>query len=220
MSYDVEQIKQMYDELSNKVKNDLNEQFNLGRLKGSDYANVYAQLMNTILQLSFETPLKEANKNKIDYETNNILPEQKNLYERQIKGFDDNLKQKLLEIQFNGWSMPFTNGMLDDIPKIVKNDELTALYNSLQTELGLIQSPILKVIKTPQSVGSDIDIYVENYDDSIEYDAYLKNDSTTISKYNGHYTLTSPSSAVKDTFIIIAKKDNIIKQTATEVEWS
>jgi len=51
--YDVDQILTIYDKLTEKIKKDLDEQFNKGRLKGSDYANVYAQLMAEALRLSF-----------------------------------------------------------------------------------------------------------------------------------------------------------------------
>lgn len=41
------------------MKADLDREYKTGKLKGTDYANVYANLMNTALQLAFESPLKE-----------------------------------------------------------------------------------------------------------------------------------------------------------------
>jgi len=120
--YDIDQVKSVYDELTTKVKADLDEQFNLGRLKGSDYAEVYAKLMDECLQLAFEAPLKEA---------------ELSTQERQKQGFDDNMKLKLFESQINGWSMMFSSGMLSSSPSIITNDEVTNLYNNLKTELGL-----------------------------------------------------------------------------------
>ena len=120
--YDIKQVKSVYDELTTKVKADLDKQFNLGRLKGSDYAEVYAKLMDECLQLAFEAPLKEAE-----------LSTQK----RQKQGFDDNIKLKLFEAQINAWSMMFSNGMLDTAPAIISNDELKELYCKMMDELGL-----------------------------------------------------------------------------------
>ena len=57
--YDINQVKSVYDELTAKVKVDLDEQFNLGRLKGSDYTEVYAKLMDECLQLAFKAPVEE-----------------------------------------------------------------------------------------------------------------------------------------------------------------
>ena len=120
--YDIAQVESIYDSLTAKVKADLNEQFNQGRIKGSDYANVYAQLMGQCLQLAFQAPLNE---------------KQALLYERQKQGFDDNLKQKMLEIQLNAWSMMFSSGMLSEKPSIITNDEASVLYNNLKAQLGI-----------------------------------------------------------------------------------
>lgn len=122
MSYDITQVGSVYDSLTTKVKTDLDEQFNLGRIKGSDYANVYAQLIQTCIQLAFKSPLDDI---------------QVQLYQRQKQGFDDNLKQKLFETQMGAWSTMFNSGLLTDKPAVISNDEASALYNSFKTELGI-----------------------------------------------------------------------------------
>ncbi len=123
MAYDIEQVKAVYDELTAKVKADLDEQFNKGRLKGTDYANVYSTLMNTCLQLAFQAPLNE---------------EQTKLYERQRQGFDDNFKFKMFDSQMNAWSIMFSSGMLTAKPSIVSNDEVSKLYNNFKKEFGVV----------------------------------------------------------------------------------
>ena len=122
MSYDIAQVESVYDSLTTKIKTDLDEQFNLGRIKGSDYANVYAQLIQTCIQLAFKSPLDDI---------------QVQVYQRQKQGFDDNLKQKLFETQMGAWSTMFNSGLLTDKPAVISNDEASALYNSFKTELGI-----------------------------------------------------------------------------------
>jgi len=103
MAYDLTQVTTAYNTLTTNIKNDLDEQFNLGRIKGSDYANVFAQLMQTCIQLAFQTPtqstqidninkdieLKSYQEKLIDAQTQdqlesvNLKKEQENLYKKQ-----------------------------------------------------------------------------------------------------------------------------------------
>lgn len=57
--YDIKQIRDIYRQLTDDIKADLDKEYKSGKLKGTDYANVYANLMNTALQITFESPLKE-----------------------------------------------------------------------------------------------------------------------------------------------------------------
>jgi len=123
MAYDLTQVTETYNALTEKVKADLDEQFNLGRLKGSDYANAYTQLMSQVLQLSFQTPINDS---------------QVQLYERQKQGFDDNFKFKAFDSQMNAWSVMFSSGMLEDKPTIISNDELSKLYTNIKNTLGIV----------------------------------------------------------------------------------
>ena len=82
--FDISLVKSTYDDLANKVKSDLDEQFNRGRIKGTDYANVYANLMNEILQLAFQAPiqakdieLKDHQQQLIDAQTKNQMEDLK-----------------------------------------------------------------------------------------------------------------------------------------------
>lgn len=62
--YDTEQISEVFDVLVNKIKQELDDQYTRGRLKGTDYANVYSNLMNTALQLANQSPINESQVNK------------------------------------------------------------------------------------------------------------------------------------------------------------
>jgi len=196
MAYDTNQIRRVYDELTQKIKNDLNEQFINGRLKGSDYANVYASLMSTCMQLAFEAPLKEAQtglikeqqlteqekRKQIEYELTEILPAKKNEIEENIKtlqrqrqGFDDNFKFKMFDSQMNAWAMMFSSGMLEDKPSIVSNDEVSSLYSDMEYVLHLI--PSIKPIDVGHGILKSNSEYIIDSNSllfglSINYDDY------------------------------------------------
>jgi len=70
MSYDIDQVNSIYSDLTDKIQTDLDNQFNKGRLSGSDYATVYAQLMQQALQLAYQSPLNEAQVKEINSRTN------------------------------------------------------------------------------------------------------------------------------------------------------
>ena len=56
---------------------------------------------------------------------------------RQIAGFEDNIRQKMLEIQMNAWAMAFSSGMLECIPCFIDNDEASALYCYMAEQVGV-----------------------------------------------------------------------------------
>ena len=115
-------IESNYLRLAKLVKEDLDEQFTKNRIKGAEYATVYSNLMSTILQLSFQAPKQDHEICRIDAERENII--------RRTANFDDEILAKLLDVQYRGWSEAFKSGLLEDIPSILKNDELSELYHS------------------------------------------------------------------------------------------
>ena len=58
---------------------------------------------------------------------------QRELYSRQILGFDDNKYQKLFESQLSSWGLMFSSGMLTEKPSIITGDEVSKLYTKLTT---------------------------------------------------------------------------------------
>ena len=183
--YDIEQIRYTYKQLTDDIKSDLDKEYKSGRLKGTDYANVYVNLMNTAMQLAFESPIKEQQVMEIksrralndaqsvvqietatkvaretslvqsQIEKNNVerdfeikkmkdlLPEQIkkekadiSLILRQIKNLDDQLLISLLSTQLNAWSVMFNSGLLEAEPGIIKNDEVTSLYNTIKDNIN------------------------------------------------------------------------------------
>jgi len=141
--FDINLVNSVYDNLSSKIKTDLDEQFNLGRIKGSDYANVYAQLIQTCIKLAFQTPTQSVQIDNINKDIDlkgyqeKLIDAQTQVAIRQKQGFNDNLKQKLFETQMGAWSTMFNSGLLTDKPAVISNDEASSLYNSFKTELGI-----------------------------------------------------------------------------------
>ena len=58
---------------------------------------------------------------------------QRDLYQRQIEGFDDNKYQKLFESQLSSWGLMFSSGMLTEKPSIITGDKVSQLYTKLTT---------------------------------------------------------------------------------------
>ena len=55
----------------------------------------------------------------------------RDLYQRQIEGFDDNKYQKLFESQLSSWGLMFSSGMLTEKPSIITGDKVSQLYTKL-----------------------------------------------------------------------------------------
>ena len=182
--YDIQQVRDIFKQITDDIKSDLNKEYEEGRLKGTDYANAYTQLMSVALQLAFESPVKEQqvleiksqralhdsqslvqinNATKIARETSlvqaqiektiverdfeikkmkDLLPEQIKrekanieLVLRQIKDMNDQVLLKLLDSQLSAWSIMFNSGLLETAPEIIKNDQASALYNTIKDNL-------------------------------------------------------------------------------------
>ena len=57
--YDIAQVESIFDSLVQKIKTELNEQYELKRIKGTEYAEVFEKLVGSLLLASFDAPLKE-----------------------------------------------------------------------------------------------------------------------------------------------------------------
>ena len=139
--YDTAQINSVYNDLANKVKTDLDEQFNKGRIKGTDYATVYSNLMNTILQLSFTAPLRDEQVKdtqegiKLKQSQEALYNAQTEVAERQKQSYDDSIRLKLFKAQMDTWGIMFSSGMLETKPNVIKNDEVSSLYNDIKNHI-------------------------------------------------------------------------------------
>ena len=84
------------------------------------------------VQSAKDLEVKTAQKNKL---VDDILTaaKQRELYTRQITGFDDNKYQKLFESQLSSWGLMFSSGMLTEKPSIITGDKVSQLYTKLTT---------------------------------------------------------------------------------------
>ena len=172
----------IFDVLMKAVNENINIQYELTRITGSDYATVYLGAIETcikeatnlllqkaiadkeievkqaqILQIQEETKLKAAqaiayplqSAKDLEVKTKELgvkqaqtdkliddlltAAKQRELYARQITGFDDNKYQKLFESQLSSWGLMFSSGMLTEKPSIITGDKVSQLYTKLTT---------------------------------------------------------------------------------------
>ena len=160
----------VFDKLMHAINGNILVQYESGRIKGPEYAQVYLGSMQTAVveamkfmltkeQLAKDLDLKEqqilsmknddiikaaqsakdlevktAQKNKL---ADDLLTgaKQRDLYTRQIEGFDDNKYQKLFESQLSSWGLMFSSGMLTEKPSIITGDKVSQLYTKLTTDI-------------------------------------------------------------------------------------
>jgi len=103
MAYDIDQVLDVFDKLADKVTSHLDIQFNKNRIKGTEYASVYSTLMNTILQLSIDTPIKELqvenSKKDLDVKTKQIEVNDSQIHLYQAETMHFNKQDKFIDKQ-------------------------------------------------------------------------------------------------------------------------
>ena len=165
----------VFDKLMHAINGNILVQYESGRIKGPEYAQVYLGSMQTavveamkfmltkeqiakdlevktqqILTMKNDDNIKSAQSAKdlevktkdlgvkqaqIDKLIDDLLTaaKQRDLYQRQIEGFDDNKYQKLFESQLSSWGLMFSSGMLTEKPSIITGDKVSQLYTKLTT---------------------------------------------------------------------------------------
>ena len=163
----------VFDKLMHAINGNILVQYDSGRIKGPEYAQVYLGSMQTAVveamkfmltkeQIAKDLELKSAqiaaiateNSIKTAQSAKDLLlkdkellvkqaqidkladdqltaAKQRNLYQRQIEGFDDNKYQKLFESQLSSWGLMFSSGMLTEKPSIITGDKVSQLYTKL-----------------------------------------------------------------------------------------
>ena len=121
----------VFDDLMEAVNTQLNNQYELGRITGNDYATVYLGAMQAVIQqaVTFALSVEKANaetalldqkkvteyaQTKVDAATgtlanspasDSVLERQVNLYTEQAKGFKWNADQKYLDTLLRAWGI-------------------------------------------------------------------------------------------------------------------
>lgn len=133
----------VFDKLMHAINGNILVQYESGRIKGPEYAQVYLGSMQTAVveamkfmltkeQLAKDLDLKQAQIDKLN-DDKLTAAKQRDLYQRQIEGFDDNKYQKLFESQLSSWGLMFSSGMLTEKPSIITGDKVSQLYDRLTT---------------------------------------------------------------------------------------
>lgn len=131
----------VFDKLMHAINGNILVQYESGRIKGPEYAQVYLGSMQTAVveamkfmltkeQIAKDLDLKQAQIDKLN-DDKLTSAKQRDLYQRQIEGFDDNKYQKLFESQLSSWGLMFSSGMLTEKPSIITGDEVSKLYTKL-----------------------------------------------------------------------------------------
>ena len=132
----------VFDKLMHAINGNILVQYDSGRIKGPEYAQVYLgstqpavvaamKVMLTKEQIAKDLDLKQAQIDKLN-DDKLTSAKQRDLYQRQIEGFDDNKYQKLFESQSSSWALMFSSGLLTDKTTIISNDSASTLYNTLK----------------------------------------------------------------------------------------
>ena len=133
----------VFDKLMHAINGNILVQYESGRIKGPEYAQVYLGSMQTAVveamkfmltkeQIAKDLDLKQAQIDKLN-DDKLTSAKQRDLYQRQIQGFDDNKYQKLFESQLSSWGLMFSSGMLTEKPSIITGDKVSQLYTKLTT---------------------------------------------------------------------------------------
>ena len=131
----------VFDKLMHAINGNILVQYESGRIKGPEYAQVYLGSMQTAVveamkfmltkeQIAKDLDLKQAQIDKLN-DDKLTSAKQRDLYQRQIEGFDDNKYQKLFESQLSSWGLMFSSGMLTEKPSIITGDKVSQLYTTL-----------------------------------------------------------------------------------------
>ena len=138
------------DALMNTATKHLTAQLDAGRLRGEDYATAYIQVYTATLQAALQAWLQKGVAEKqlelleaqVELLEAQVKSEEskRDLYRRQIEGFDEDYKQKILKICMDSWAVGFSVARdsfeARGIPAPMQKVTIDALYNQyVVTEL-------------------------------------------------------------------------------------
>ena len=114
----------------------LTAQLDAGRLRGEDYATAYIQVYTATLQAALQAWLQKGIAEKqLELLEAQVKSEEskRDLYRRQIEGFDEDYKHKILKICMDAWAVGFSvskdSFQASGIPAPMQKTTIDALYN-------------------------------------------------------------------------------------------
>ena len=133
----------IFDALMDTATKHLTAQLDAGRLRGEDYATAYIQVYTATLQAALQAWLQKGVAEKqLELLEAQVKSEEskRNLYRRQIEGFDEDYKQKILKICMDSWAVGFSvardSFQASGIPAPMQKVTIDDLYNRfIVTEL-------------------------------------------------------------------------------------
>ena len=133
----------IFDKLMDTATKYLKAQFESNRIREEDYASAYIQIYQTTLQTALEVWLKKGiAEAQLELLAKQLETEdaKKALYRRQIEGFDEDYKQKILKIMMDSWAVGFSVAKdsfeATGIPAPMQKVTIDDLYNQyILTEL-------------------------------------------------------------------------------------
>ena len=127
----------IFDILMNTATKHLQVQFDSGKINGELYANAYIQVYQVTLQTAkdiwLQKGISEAQLALLSKQINSE-DAKRDLYRRQIEGFDEDYKQKILKIMMDSWAVGFSvakdSFQASGIPATMQKTTIDDLYNS------------------------------------------------------------------------------------------
>lgn len=126
----------LFDTLMDTATKHLTAQYDSNKIRGEDYANAYVDIYKYTLQAAVEIWLKkgiaEAQLALLDKQMESE-DAKKDLYKRQIEGFDENYKEKILRIMMDSWAVGFSVAKdsfeADGIPAPMQKTSIDDVFN-------------------------------------------------------------------------------------------
>lgn len=140
----------IFDVMMNTATQHLLAQYEGNRIKAENYADAYVQLYQATLQAAVQIWLQKGVQEKqleLLAKQADLLAKQmesedakKDLYRRQIEGFDEDYKQKILKIMMDSWAVGFSvakdSFQASGIPAPMQKATIDDLYNDfIRTDL-------------------------------------------------------------------------------------
>ena len=128
----------VFDILMETATKHLLAQYEANRIRGEGYATAYIEIYKATLQTALMAWIQkpeEATKVKLIEAQAKSEEMKANLYKRQIEGFDEDFKQKLLKIGLDSWAVAFSVAQdvvasdVNMIPKAMKTRTLDSLWD-------------------------------------------------------------------------------------------
>lgn len=131
----------VFDTLMKAVNSNIAVQYDNGRIKDADYAQVYLGSMQASIAAAIQFLLAEGKAGAEAAEVaenaakqREVLQAQKELYKRQKAGFDDNKHQKILDAQLSAWGITFQDTDTTFLPSQLNQAGFTTSFDAVRAD--------------------------------------------------------------------------------------